>query len=475
MAAKWNLRNYEIFAHRGYYGDNKMPGFQACADKGLFIETDIVQTGSGTLYMQHERYFTYNGESVHISTLTDEQYLSIIGEDAVTLDAFLTWLKQYPDMRVLCDFYLGATETLAKINASGTMGQWIMNVSSIGEHYSITYPELSYCYTSTVTSEADLDIMRTNTNIVTSHVGDGANNSLLSCGGYVAVTADNVADYIALGYTWFQPTSNGTVLDALKEKLMEYSAPGYAQEIMLSRIADEIRAKTGETGEIAARNFPSKIRKLIIRAEGTTASVFNWKALSSVYNMSNIKGTWTDYTEINIDMNNLALAIPSINYVAFSPNGCVINISNCASATLGADCGRWAHGILEINFIGGIYPSGTLTRFGQSLNGDNDISDGEFTDGTTITGLYLDNITGFNAFLSSAKGTVNVVWEGTLNASVNISTANALTAESVNRLISCLADCSAGDAQTLTLGTNLLARVTDESKGIATARNWTLA
>lgn len=471
----WNLAKYEIFAHRGYYGDNSMEGFQACADKGFFIETDVVQTGSGTLYMQHDRFLTYNGESVHISTLTDEQYLSVVGEDAVTLDAFLTWLQQYPDMRVMCDFYLGADEALAKIKASGTMHQWIMNVSSIGSYYKLTYPKLSYCYTGSVSDEAELDVMRTDTNIVTSFVGDETNHNMVTCGGYVGVTVDNVEDYIALGYTWFQPQSSGTALDALQAKLKEYTAPGYKQKVILAHIADAIRDKYKKTGVISARNFPAQIRQLPTTVGMETASALNWKVVTgSAYNMSNIKGDWTQFSEINLDMNGLALSIPGIAYCSFNPAGCIINISNCASATIPGDMLRSANCIKELNFIGGVYPVGTLTRFGQGCNGANDIS-GVYTSGLTVTGIYLDNITGFNNFLSGAQAPVNIVWEGTLNASVSISTAASLTKDSVNRLISCLADYSGGEAHTLTLGSTLLAKVTNESLSIAAGKNWTLA
>lgn len=64
---------------------------------------------------------------------------------------------------------------------------------------------------------------------------------------------------------------------------------------------------------------------------------------------------------------------------------------------------------------------------------------------------------------------------GTLGVSTNLSYSLKLTDESIQSIIDGLADLTGGTAQTLTLHADVGAKLTEEQKAAAAAKNWTLA
>lgn len=68
----------------------------------------------------------------------------------------------------------------------------------------------------------------------------------------------------------------------------------------------------------------------------------------------------------------------------------------------------------------------------------------------------------------------NVVFTGIVNAALNLTSSTKLTHDSLISLINALNDLSGTSKKTLSLGSTNLAKLTDEEKAIATAKNWTL-
>ena len=62
-----------------------------------------------------------------------------------------------------------------------------------------------------------------------------------------------------------------------------------------------------------------------------------------------------------------------------------------------------------------------------------------------------------------------------MKVSFNISNSTLLSSSELVKIFNNLADLTNSSSQTLTLGTTLLAKLTDEEKAIATNKNWTLA
>ena len=62
-----------------------------------------------------------------------------------------------------------------------------------------------------------------------------------------------------------------------------------------------------------------------------------------------------------------------------------------------------------------------------------------------------------------------------MKVSFNLSNSTLLSESELVKIFNNLADLTNSSSQTLTLGTTLLAKLTDEEKSIATNKNWTLA
>lgn len=472
----WNLRNYELFAHRGYYGNSTIAGFEKCAEKGYYVETDIVQTADGTVFMAHDRSTTdASGNAVYVKDMTDAEFRTY-WPNAPTSDEFVSFMLEYPEMLASVSAYQGLDAFLAQIATAGVDDRIIFDAATITSDILRMYPKVSWIinYVDGMT-DADLDKYRTPYNIVSiQEREDNSDGEFHVSRQWSDVTVNTIADLVDKGHTWFCSSCNESALDALAEALAEYTPPNYSQTSMLTEIADAIRSKNGSEGEIVARNFPSQIRKLKTASDAEPASELNWAYMGATSSLiAQFKGHFPEIAVLNIDMADGAVGIPNPTYAMFHTAGCTININNCASATLSSDFCRQTNNVKEINFDG-VYPT-TLTRFLYQLNSGNFGQDSFWTDEVKVTGIYLDNLTTVNSGISQSntKCQVNVVWEGTLKNSIDVT--GKLTADSVNRLISCLADYSEGESHTLTLGSTLLALVTEESQAIATARNWTLA
>lgn len=236
-----------------------------------------------------------------------------------------------------------------------------------------------------------------------------------------------------------------------------------------------------ENGEYTPSAGVDGFSKVIAAIEtdggGGSATELSWKYPNHTGALiSNIRGYFPGVSKLTIDMAGAAVVVPQIGYIGLGESTAVIDILNSQNATLPSDLFRQTANVKEINFVNGIYHSGTLNRFLYQFNTSTINPSPNYTGEVTVKGFHLDNITAFNGFFYANGGTTcNIVWEGTLYASVDISTAVNLTAESANRLISCLADYSAGEAHTLTLGATLLAKVTEEKITEATGKGWTLA
>lgn len=471
----WNLRNYEIFAHRGYYGDNTIAGFEKCVKKGYHVESDSVQTADGTVFMSHDRQTTdADGNTVYVADMTDAEFRTY-WPDAPTFQEFAEFMQANPNTLAYFDPYGGLATLLPIAKNAGILDRIMVTTSNTTSEYVDIYPELSYMYTGTdVTNDSDLDKLRTSKNIVSvNNIADNSNGAFFTYSQWYNINASTLADAIARGATWFCPAVNGEALDQFADALKEYTAPGYLHKDMLTEIADAIRGHTGETDEIYARNFASQVRKLITVATDAVAESLDITIVQANY-VPSFRG-YVPLEKITVDMAGFT-GMPGMSYFAMAgASGGKIVIKNCADVANLTDLLRNAVNIAEVEFEGGVYPSGSLTRVCQYVGSDATLL-GVATqniDTVTIKGIYLDNVTGFSSLALGAALYVNILWEGTLTVDVTANSAK-FTAASINSLVECLADYSEGEAHTLTLGTTNLAKVTEENLALAAARNWTV-
>lgn len=474
MAAKWNLRNYEIFAHRGYYGDNTIAGFEKCVEKGYHIESDSVQTADGTVFMSHDRQTTDTaGNTIYVANMTDAEFRSY-WPNAPTFQEFAVFMQANPDTLVYFDPYGGLDALLPIAKNAGILDRIMISTPQTTSAYIEQYPELSYGHNgATIVSDVELDGLRTPQNIVSVIGRDNADGAFFISMAWYQLDASTLADAVANGATWFCPAVNGTHLDEFAEALKEYTAPGYAQTEMLTQVGDAIRSKTGGTNEIYARNFPSQIRKMTTVAADAVAESLEITVVQANYAPS-FRG-YVPLEKITVDMAGFN-GMPGTSFFAMAgASGGKIIVKNCADGASINDLLRNAINIAEIEFEGGVYPSGTISRVCQYVGYDTPLLSicEQNIDTVTVKGIHLDNVTSFSNVGSGASLNLNILWEGTLTVDVTANSAK-YTAASINNLVSCLADYSGGEAHTLTIGATNLAKVTDENKALAAARNWTL-
>ena len=86
----------------------------------------------------------------------------------------------------------------------------------------------------------------------------------------------------------------------------------------------------------------------------------------------------------------------------------------------------------------------------------------------------LSNVTNTNKAFSNCYSLVKFNMYG-MKVSFDISKSTLLSKNELVKIFNNLADLTNSSSQTLTLGTTLLAKLTDEEKAIATNKNWTLA
>ena len=473
QVSKWNLRNYEIFAHRGYDGTNTLQSFDNAVLHGYHVECDIVQTADGTVFINHDRSVNDNGTTVYVAEMTDAVFRTYFPNQP-TASEFITWMQNNPNTLASISPYQGINTFLAQCVNAGIDDRIIFDCMP-NEDIVSEYPRVSWCVpSSNVTTNEGLDKYRTPLNIVSSdECEDNSNGEFPIMRQWSQCGVNELPSLIAKGVTWFCPSGNGVAIDDFAEALKEYTPPNYSNSFMINECVKALRSKNSKIGDIYGRNIPSEIRKLKVSSGDTDVTQATSLTTTQYSNTqgASLRGL-VSVNEVIIDVNGFT-SIGGIAYVALSgENGGKVVYKNCSNVTSLSDMLRNAMNIRELEFEGGIYPT-TITRLCQYFGNESSLSFvTQNFNAVTIKGIHLDNLTSVN-YGVGASLSLNILWEGTLKESLSF--INKLTSDSVNALVSCLADYSSGEQHTLTLGTNNLPKVTEENLALATSRNWVLA
>lgn len=94
---------------------------------------------------------------------------------------------------------------------------------------------------------------------------------------------------------------------------------------------------------------------------------------------------------------------------------------------------------------------------------------------TTVSQLDATKVSTANRTMYNCRALKNLGGFLNLSVSLDLQSSTLLTVESLMNVINNLKDLTGGTAQTLTLGTTNLAKLTDEQKAVATNKNWVLA
>lgn len=481
MAAKWNLRNFEIFCHRGYLGTNTIDSFQQAVNRGYHVESDTVQTADGTVFMEHDR--TIN--NVAVSSMTDAEFRAV-RPNQPTADEFIAFMQANPETLACISMYAGSSVFLAKAQAGGVLDRMIFDASvpSPGSQALAMYPEASWIiYVSEGMTDKDLDAYRSHSNIVSA---DNSNIDFDNSSGTFPVMRNftaskyNVAELVAQGVTWFVTSTSGSGNDEVAEILKGLTPPGYESETMMREIADAIRLQNGYSGDIPGRNFASSIRK--IEKETATEGTYYSKTIqNSNYLCICPKGMTTGISSVILDMNSIAHGLPTMNY--FLPDQLVsIKVLNGENASSASDVLRQSLNIERLDFVPAVKPT-NMTRWGQAFYSEMASKGGPaslYPEKVTITGIDLSALTTAvpsSFFASMGAGIpLEIIFEGTLSMTgCNFTSSNQLTHDSLMSLINCLEDNSGGTQKTVTVGATNLAKLTADEIAIATAKNWAIS
>lgn len=460
----WNLRNYEIFAHRGYYGDNTMDSFRKCVEKGYHIESDTIITSDNVVLMRHGRTIIIDGTIYNTRDVTAEQILAV-EPNCVTAEEFLAWMATEQGLLVKLDCYDNSRDKfLQLVKNNGVMDRMMIsgNLKSLST-VAIDYPELSYQIDDSYNySDEELDIVRTQLNIVSANC-DNADHRFYINVQWEHLNSTTLPDAIANGATWFVPEINGELLDKFADKVATYQKPGWTQSDMLTRIGNAIRSTLGVEGDIIARNFDSQIRKMHTFGEST--GVLNIGIGSTAMIGCALKGNFQDVSVVNIDCGEIAGAIGTSNYLTFK-TGTTFNFYG-TEYTINSDMFRCCNNIKEINFVD-IFAPTSLTRFCHQT-GYESKGFAQVVDVMKITGLSLDNLTSLNSCWNGIA--FDIHFEGELKTSLNFSMCS-FTGASVDSLLNHLYDYNNREVHTLTIGSTLKLKASEEALANATARNW---
>lgn len=94
----------------------------------------------------------------------------------------------------------------------------------------------------------------------------------------------------------------------------------------------------------------------------------------------------------------------------------------------------------------------------------------------TIRKLTVNKDVTFGSWFVYAHALENITFDGEIGQNISFADCKKLTHYSLMSVINCLKDYSGGQTtHTLTLGTALQAKLSDEEKAIATEKGWTLA
>jgi surface protein len=92
-----------------------------------------------------------------------------------------------------------------------------------------------------------------------------------------------------------------------------------------------------------------------------------------------------------------------------------------------------------------------------------------------MSGWNLQNITENSSAFYNCKALTNFQAPSNINTNINFASCNKLTLDSLMSIINNLTDRTSITSKTCTLGSDNLAKLTDEQKAIATSKNWVLA
>lgn len=92
-----------------------------------------------------------------------------------------------------------------------------------------------------------------------------------------------------------------------------------------------------------------------------------------------------------------------------------------------------------------------------------------------ISQLVLNGVTDCSGMFSGCSQLRELNVEGSIDVNFNLSAAEFLSDESVEKVLACLKDLTGQTTQTLTLHDAVAGRLSDEQKAGITAKNWTLA
>lgn len=117
--------------------------------------------------------------------------------------------------------------------------------------------------------------------------------------------------------------------------------------------------------------------------------------------------------------------------------------------------------------------------FSRSIDGIFDFRKWEIPNVTTINNplhnVYVNTLVGGENIESVIQNNT-CIWKGAkANIQLNLHPNSKIDRASLRALINGLADLTGSDAQTLSLGETLIAKLTEEDIAIATAKNWTIA
>lgn len=245
----------------------------------------------------------------------------------------------------------------------------------------------------------------------------------------------------------------------------------------LKQVADAIREKGGTSDNLAFPTGMAAAVSAIQAGGGGNEDGYTLKIRAEAASLA-LCGFMKGLRNIDVDMNNQNRTIPQIQRIGTDKVGGKCTIRGIINHNYVSDMFRQGCIFSEIVFEPYWAPN-ELNRICYHPNDSQTEDGGTFKPPSVITvrGLRLDNITYMTRpFDASTYPAFNVLWEGTLSVDASFSDAQTLTDTSLALLINCLKDFSGtSETRTLTLGTTLLGRLTDEQITAASGKGWTLA
>ncbi len=239
------------------------------------------------------------------------------------------------------------------------------------------------------------------------------------------------------------------------------------QDTTLTTICDAIREKTGETELIPLVDVPNEIEVVYDAGKQAERNEF-WGKYQDYGNRTDYRYAfayegWND----NILQPQYLISPTNAYYMCYVNSQITTfpyaDFSNCTDVTrFFAQCPNLEY-LPEID-LSSAKECHQCFRNSPKLKRIEKLIVSETTGAGTPIDFYTD------------YGLEHCIFEGVLGISVNLGWSGKLDYESLMSLINALKDYSdSGTTKTLTLGSTLLAKLTDEEKAIATQKGWTLA